>query len=195
MSGAFFANSAIRCCLVETVDDFDISLAFPFNSSLFRHPSISGVFPSLHGIPWVGSPASAVQWGCSDSPAPVSHHLVVLRLHDTDPARHDSLPRWLCAAPGQGTLVTWGPDSPLSFGGSETPASPRFPGCPSTLALLSDPGRTSAPSPFAGAAVLPAGRSKPSAPTSSNHGAQSHSSCFRCLRFAVGVAPRPRKTC
>jgi hypothetical protein len=27
-----------------------------------------------------------------------------------------------------------------------------------------------------------------------NFGAQSHSSCIRCLRFAAGVTPRPRKT-
>ena len=32
----------------------------------------------------------------------------------------------------------------------ETPAYPRFPGCPYALALLSDPGRTTAPSPNSG---------------------------------------------
>jgi len=95
---------------------------------------------------------------------------------------------------GQGTLVARSPYSPPVFVGSETPASPRFPGCPSALALLIDPGRIAASSPMADGAMLPAGRSKPSAPTFRNVGAPSHSSCFRCLRFAVGIAPRPRKT-
>lgn len=60
----------------------------------------------------------------------------------------------------------------------EMSALPRFPGCPSALALLLDPDRTRPFSPLANDPVLLAGYSNPSAPIFGNFGARSHSSCL-----------------
>jgi len=84
----------------------------------------------------------------SESPTPVLLRLVVLRLCNTNPARIIRSPKWLrAAARGQETLIKRSPSSPLMFCELETPALPRFPGCPYVLALLMDPGRITTPSP------------------------------------------------
>ncbi len=92
---------------------------------------------------------------CSESPTHILLRLAPLTYRPSalqyQFGTHHSLPRWLRAATmGQGTLIKRGPTSPLFVCELETPALPRFPGCPYALALLTDPGRITPPSPNCG---------------------------------------------
>ena len=128
-------------------------------------PRFLGTIKELR-LPVSVRPASVVPWsavprpcGSASSPAPGSAAGVGLRVGIPVPYRMSVV---------------------------ETTGSPRFLGCPCQRALLSDPGRASAPrhSRCLGAADIR--KTTPALDDRTNFGAQSHGSLTRCLRFAAG---------
>lgn len=125
MSGAFFASSAIRCCFVETVVDFDIS-------SSLSHQQFSIPAP-LHCWSFPFPPQDPIGWfsrfnGTVGVLRVADAHLVSPRYPSalTIPIRHAFI-RSLggCARPasGQGALITRGPYFPLYLRIGDTCAS------------------------------------------------------------------------
>ena len=148
--GSSRASSAIRWSLVETVSGFSVPVIFPSSSSVYRRP------PSLHGVPWVGSPASSVLLRRYDSPRP-SRTVRTFSRPGTVCAHRHSLPR-------SAVRCLAGPGPLFQPGGLPSPAcltrSRR--GLPGSWAnprvrspQVSDPGRTPRARPVSAQGVLP----------------------------------------
>jgi len=91
---------------------------------------------------------------------------------------------------GPGPLL---PRRPRRLLGKEPMSPPRFLGDPCVHALLFDPGGASTPGPFGGVAVAFRTVNYVGSATRAFE-ALSHGLHASCVRFAVGVAPRPRNT-
>jgi hypothetical protein len=139
--------------------------------------------------------------GCSDSRPPVPPRFVAFawRYHACDAYFVDRP----LAAPVRPRRTPDGPGAclcrlPLPALGVETTGSPRFLEGPQRVhALLFDPGGTGGArlDLFYGTPMLPSDLNDAvGSHDSMPFGAQSHSLHTRCLRFAVRVAPAPRKT-
>jgi len=107
--------------------------------------------PSLHGVPWIGSPASQVLRECSDArPSLAPRFVSFARRYHRAPASFSSPAGVGRHARGAGVCH----GVPLPDRSVEMAGPPRFLGDLRAHALLSDPDGTSTPSPF-GVPLLP----------------------------------------
>ncbi len=185
MLGAFLANSAIRCSLVETLSGPDVPCIFPSSGSVARLPSPSagslGVVPLLHRY-----------GGELRLPAAPPAALRYLRTALTIARSSSSLPhRVERAEVGPGLFVVRAPVPPDAM---ETTGPPRFLGNP--CACMPCSSTPAGPRCQAIAAPRCCRRSENhDGPREQFHfEAQSHGPHAPCVRFAAGVTPVPRNT-
>ena len=176
------ANSAIRCCFVETLAGPEFPGIFPSNGSMFRQPLGSSGF--LGSVPRLPS------------------YYELLRL----PANHPTALRFLrlavppCArlfvspgdvgtpSPGRGYLDRGVPNHCSDDGIGRISQVPGVPPCPH--ALLTDPGAASTPDPC-GASVLPSAIPTASAPTMSFISELHHTACWLSMYASQSRSPFP----
>ena len=146
MVGAFLANSAIRCSLVETLSGLGVPCIFPSSGSVAPAPL------SLHRVPRVGSPASQVRWRAPTSCRPSRRASLPSRVtypralvpFAPPPCRAHRSEAWTVCCIGCPTRWLDGDDRI-----SQVPGEP-----PCVYAVLFDPGRASVPG-DCGTSVLP----------------------------------------
>jgi hypothetical protein len=179
-------RSAIRWCNVDTVPGSCAPALFPSNGSMTWHLLPS---PGSERIPF---PCFTGTMRCSDFLPPLPPHSVAFarRYHVVHLVA--SL-RWAPYAKPTG-LEFVNPVSPpdLARGDGRTSQVPEESSC--VDALLSDPGRTDPSGLTTEPARPPLCPQRRLPRPNQSFGAPSHGLSTRCLRFAVWVAPEPRKT-
>jgi len=157
-------------------------------------PSVSGTGPHFQlalpspGSPRLGFPSFFGTTARSDFSTPVPRHFVSfgLRYHAASSCNAGSKDASCLrgvSVPVRGPVLSRGDVEISQVPGESTACMP----CSATPTRPETPGRRDAP-------ILPSEKETSSALVTDCFGAQSHGLHTRCLRFAAGIAPVPRKT-